>query len=156
MSHVRFNLLWTSLLLAATAFAPPSARAQEPQNQSKATKQTVAPAMTAPPWSGDFDGMLKRGYLRALVASSKTQYYVVNGVQHGSSYELLKAFEDWINHKYPPKAKNIRFHVVFIPVSRDQLFPGSLPAEAIFPWARSPSHPIGRRLSIFRIHLSRA
>lgn len=123
MSHVRFNLLWTSLLLAATAFAPPSARAQEPQNQSKATKQTVAPAMTAPPWSGDFDGMLKRGYLRALVASSKSQYYVVNGVQHGSSYELLKAFEDWINHKYPPKAKNIRFHVVFIPVSRDQLLP---------------------------------
>ena len=42
--------------------------------------------------------------------------------QHGSSYEYLKAFEDWINHKYPPKAKNIHFHVVFVPVSRDQLF----------------------------------
>ena len=123
MSHVRRNVLWTSLLFAATAFVPPSARAQAPQNQSKSSKQTVAPAMTAPPWSGDFDGMLKRGYLRALVASSKSQYYVVNGVQHGSSYEYLKAFEDWINHKYPLKAKNIRFHVVFIPVSRDQLLP---------------------------------
>ncbi len=123
MSHVRCNLFWTSLFLSATAFLSPSARAQAPQNQSKSTTQTVAPAMSAPPWSGDFDGMLKRGYLRALVASSKSQYYVVNGVQHGSSYEFLKGFEDWINHKYPPKAKNIHFHIVFVPVSRDQLFP---------------------------------
>jgi hypothetical protein len=69
MPRVRCNLLWTSLLLAATAFAPPSARAQTPQNQSKST---VAPALQAPPWSGDFDGMLKRGFLRAVVASSKS------------------------------------------------------------------------------------
>jgi membrane-bound lytic murein transglycosylase MltF len=124
MAKFHCGLLWTSfLLLAATGFVAPSASAQNPQNDAKSTKQTVAPRMTVPPWAGDFDGMLKRGYLRALVASSKTQYYVINGVQHGSSYEYLKAFEDWINHKYPPKAKNIRFHVVFVPVSRDQLLP---------------------------------
>ncbi len=67
--------------------------------------------------------MLKRHFMRALVASSKSQYYVVNGVQHGSSYEYLKAFEDWVNRKYPPKVKNVKFHVVFVPVSRDQLLP---------------------------------
>ena len=115
------GLLWTSLLLATTAFVSRPVRAQDPQAKSQPTKQTVAPALTAPPWSGDFDGMMKRGFLRVLVASSKSQYYVINGVQHGSSYEYLKAFEDWVNHKYPPKAKNIRFHVVFVPVSRDQL-----------------------------------
>jgi membrane-bound lytic murein transglycosylase MltF len=119
-SRFRCDLLWTFVLIATTAFVSPSARAQNPQSQSKST---VAPALQAPPWSGDFDGMLKRGFIRALVASSKTQYYVINGVQHGSSYEYLKAFEDWMNHKYPPKAKNIRFHVVFVPVSRDQLLP---------------------------------
>ena len=95
---------------------------QTTQTKPSENKPTVAPPLQVGPWSGDFDGMLKRGYLRALVASSKTQYYVVKGVQHGSSYEYLKAFEDWINHKYPPKAKNIHFHVVFVPVSRDQLF----------------------------------
>jgi membrane-bound lytic murein transglycosylase MltF len=118
-SRLRCDLLWTLLFVAAAALVSPPARAQNPQNQSKST---VAPALQAPPWTGDFDGILKRGFLRVLVASSKTQYYVINGVQHGSSYEFLKAFEDWVNHKYPPKAKNIRFHVVFVPVSRDQIF----------------------------------
>jgi membrane-bound lytic murein transglycosylase MltF len=97
---------------------PPTPKAKSTGNQA-----VVAPRMQAPPWSGDFDGMRKRHFLRALVASSKTQYYVVNGIQHGSSYEYLKAFEDWVNRKYPPKEKNLKFHVVFVPVSRDQLLP---------------------------------
>ena len=80
-----------------------------------------APALKVGPWTGDLDEMLKRRYLRALVAYSKTEYYVVKGVQHGSSYEYLKAFEETLNRKYPPKEKNLRFHVVFIPVPRDQL-----------------------------------
>jgi len=66
--------------------------------------------------------MLKRRYLRVLVAYNKTQYYVVKGVQHGSSYEFFKAFEETINRKYPSKQKNLRFHVVFVPVPRDQMF----------------------------------
>jgi membrane-bound lytic murein transglycosylase MltF len=65
--------------------------------------------------------MLKRRRVRALVAYSKTEYYVVKGVQHGSSYEFLKAFEDTLNHEYPPKEKHLPIHVVFIPVPRDQL-----------------------------------
>jgi membrane-bound lytic murein transglycosylase MltF len=97
---------------------PPTPKAKSTGNQA-----VVAPRMQAPPRSGDFDGMRKRHFLRALVASSKTQYYVVNGIQHGSSYEYLKAFEDWVNRKYPPKEKNLKFHVVFVPVSRDQLLP---------------------------------
>jgi len=67
--------------------------------------------------------MLQRRYIRVLVAYSKTQYYVVNGVQHGSSYEYLKAFEDWVNLKYPQKVKNTKFHVVIVPVPRDQMIP---------------------------------
>lgn len=94
-----------------------------PQTTTKPTehKASVAPPIQGAPWSGDFDGMLKRHFLRALVASSKSQYYVVKGIQHGSSYEYLKALEDWVNLKYPPKVKNVKFHVVFIPVPRDQL-----------------------------------
>ena len=82
----------------------------------------AAPALQAPPWTGDFDGILKRRYIRALVAYSKTQYYVVKGVQYGSSYEFLKAFEDAVNRKYPQKQKNLRFHVFFVPVPRDKMF----------------------------------
>jgi len=65
--------------------------------------------------------MLQRRFIRALVAYSKTQYYVVNGAQHGSSYEYLKALEEWLNLKYPQKEKNTRFHVLFLPVSREQM-----------------------------------
>jgi len=103
-----------------TAIASTSALAQPSQSKTPHS-QSAAPALQLKPWSGDLDGMLKRRFLRALVASSKTQYYVVNGVQHGSSYEFLKAFEQWVNQKYPPKDKNLRLHVVFVPVPRDQI-----------------------------------
>ena len=92
-----------------------------PSNPAQQKRAVSPPVQAAAPWSGDFDGMLKRHYLRALVTSSKTQYYVVNGVQHGSSYEFLHEFEQWVNHKYPPKEKNLRFHVVVVPVSHDQI-----------------------------------
>jgi membrane-bound lytic murein transglycosylase MltF len=111
--------LWLLLLLFPFV-AVPNTHAQATAAKS-AQKPTAAPNIRLAPFSGDFDGMLKRGFLRALVAPSKTQYYVVNGVQHGSSYEYLKAFEEWVNRKYPTRAKNIRFHVVFLPVSRDQI-----------------------------------
>jgi membrane-bound lytic murein transglycosylase MltF len=108
-------------------FAPGSAGSlasaqTKPAASSQPSQGVAAPALQAPPWTGDLDGMLKRHFVRALVAYSKTQYYVIKGVQHGSSYEFLKAFEDAINKKYPPKQKNIRFHVVFIPVPRDKIF----------------------------------
>lgn len=88
---------------------------------STPSAKTASLALQAAPWTGDFDAMLQRRYLRALVANSKTQYYVVNGVQHGSSYEYLKAFEEWVNQKYPRKVKHTQFHVVFVPVSRDAM-----------------------------------
>jgi membrane-bound lytic murein transglycosylase MltF len=97
------------------------ARAQTAAPKSASSQANAAPSLQLKPWSGDFDGMLKRRFLRALVASSKSQYYVVNGVQHGSSYEFLKAFEQWVNQKYPQKDKSLRFHVVFVPVSRDKI-----------------------------------
>jgi membrane-bound lytic murein transglycosylase MltF len=106
-------------------FLPPSAttRAEVATSSSPDGKSAAALPLQFAPWTGDFDGMLQRRFIRVLVAYSKTQYYVVNGVQHGSSYEYLKAFEEWVNLKYPQKAKHTLFHVVFVPVSRDQMFP---------------------------------
>ena len=110
-------------LLLLLHFSSPNAHAQTaPATPSKA-QPIAAPAIQYQPWTGDFDGMLKRRFIRVLVSYSKTQYYVVNGVQHGSSYEYFKEFEQWVNLKYPQKVKNTRFHVVFVPVSRDQMLP---------------------------------
>src|SRR5262249_14229955 len=108
-------------LLSFYAQAPFVALSQSAPSKTPEAQGKSGLAIPSGVWTGDFDGMLKRRFVRVLVAPSKTQYYVVNGVQHGSSYEFLKAFEDWVNQKYPPKVKNLRFHVVFFPVSRDQL-----------------------------------
>jgi membrane-bound lytic murein transglycosylase MltF len=111
------------ILLFAPLMAGSLALAQtKPAVSTQSSQGVAAPAIQAPPWTGDLDGMLKRRYIRALVAYSKTQYYVVKGVQYGTSYEFLRAFEDAINRKYPQKQKNLRFHVVFVPVPRDKMF----------------------------------
>jgi membrane-bound lytic murein transglycosylase MltF len=99
------------------------AAAETAPAKSESAQAPTSLALQGAAWTGDFDEMLKRRYIRVLVASSKTQYYVVNGVQRGTSYEVVKAFEDWINRKYPQKTKNLRLHVVFVPVSRNQFIP---------------------------------
>ena len=101
----------------------PNVHAQTVQTPPPKGQSTAALPLPVAPWTGDFDAMLQRRFIRVLVAYSKTQYCVVNGVQHGSSYEYMKAFEEWVNLKYPQKVKNTRFHVVFVPVPRDQMLP---------------------------------
>jgi membrane-bound lytic murein transglycosylase MltF len=73
---------------------------------------------------GDFDEMVQHRRIRALVTYSKTFYFLDRGRQYGLSYESLKAFEKFVNKKL--KTKNLKFHVVFIPVSRDELIPSLL------------------------------
>jgi len=113
------TLLIFQSLAACVAFGQTKAPSPGQTNQAPA-----APRLQAPPWTGDFDAMLQqRRFIRVVVAYSKSQYYVINGVQHGSAYEYMKAFEDWVNLKYPQKVKNTKIHVVFIPVPRDRQLP---------------------------------
>jgi membrane-bound lytic murein transglycosylase MltF len=72
-------------------------------------------------WLGDFDGMVERREIRALVVYSKTFYFLDQGQQRGATYELLKAFEKFINKKL--KTKTLKVRVLFIPVERNQLIP---------------------------------
>ncbi|MBW1782415.1 MAG: transporter substrate-binding domain-containing protein [Deltaproteobacteria bacterium] len=73
-------------------------------------------------WTGDFDGMVKRRYIRTLVTYSKTNFFLDGFEKRGATYELLKEFEKYINKKL--KKRHLKIHVVVIPVSRDQLIPG--------------------------------
>jgi membrane-bound lytic murein transglycosylase MltF len=117
----RFLEFCALLLVGMFLFCAPRASAQGQQKPAASDKPIAAPAISGTPWTGDFDAMLQRRYMRVLVAYSKSQYYVINGVQHGSSYEYIKAFEAWVNLKYPQKVKNTRFHMVILPVPRDQM-----------------------------------
>src|SRR5262245_37753201 len=81
------------------------------------------PSTAIKTFTGDLDGMLQHRVIRALVVYSKTQFYVVRGRPQGISHDALKAFEAFINKKFPTKSKHVPLHVIFIPVSRDQLLP---------------------------------
>jgi membrane-bound lytic murein transglycosylase MltF len=86
---------------------------------SKKSLLNQAPALN--PWTGDLDGMIKRRVIRALVAPSRTAYWVNGASQIGAEYELLKAFEKQINHRYAKKGKRIPIYLAIIPTRQDQL-----------------------------------
>jgi membrane-bound lytic murein transglycosylase MltF len=123
---LKLRLMPPSFFLVVLSFCASVALGQTKTASPSQTNQApAAPKIQGAPWTGDFDAMLqKRRFIRVLVVFSKSEYYVINGVQHGSTYEYMKAFEDWVNLKYPQKVKNTKFHVVFRPVPRDQLLPG--------------------------------
>ncbi len=73
------------------------------------------------PWTGDFDQMLERRQLRALVVYNKMLYFLDGPTQRGASYEGLEQFRQFIDEKY--KLKSRKFQVIFVPVTRDRLLP---------------------------------
>jgi len=101
----------------------------KPTDQAATPADSVArdivPDITGPAirekWTGDLDGMVKRRVIRAGVTYSRTHYFIDQGTQRGIAYESLKLFEDELNAKY--KTGNLKIHVVFLPMSRDQLLP---------------------------------
>lgn len=94
-------------LTATAAFAP--AQDGEIDRQEALNK----------PWTGDFDAMVERHRIRALVVYSKTFYFLDGATQRGATYELFKAFEKTINGDL--RKKTIKVELVFIPVTRDQI-----------------------------------
>ncbi|MCK5438900.1 MAG: hypothetical protein KAI97_03100, partial [Gemmatimonadetes bacterium] len=71
------------------------------------------------PWSGDFDAMVERRVIRALVVHSRMLYFLDGGRPRGLTYEAMKLFEDGINQTLG--TGHLKVHVVMIPVARDQL-----------------------------------
>jgi len=113
-----------SLLLGALVALP--AKAAQPAKDAGARSGAVP--LEAREWKGDLDGMVKRRVIRALVVNSKTLYFLDKGRQYGASYEALKALEKQLNKKIKGKAQKI--HVIFLPVSRDEIIPALLRGHA--------------------------
>ena len=73
------------------------------------------------PFTGDFDEMVKRRMIRAAVTYNRTHYFVDQGQERGITYEALKSFESDLNTRL--KTRNLKVHVVIVPMSRDHLYP---------------------------------
>src|SRR5215470_8224549 len=103
MKHFLLSFVCLCSIFPLPAFA-------KDQPSPKKLEVTQAPALK--PWTGDLDGMVKRRVIRALVAPSRTSYWLNGARQTGAEYELLKAFEKEINNRYKTQGgKHIRIIV---------------------------------------------
>jgi membrane-bound lytic murein transglycosylase MltF len=117
--------MWLSLVLV------PGLAAQTPPAPQKAAAKLgpskpgsgagLSHAVVTRPWTGDFDGMVKRRLIRILTPYSKTHYFIDRGVQRGLIYDAGVKLEEVLNHKL--KSTNAtKVHVAFVPTSRDALY----------------------------------
>ena len=109
-------LIW----LVGCALETPLTVAQSTPPQTKAP--IVKPPTTPKQWTGDLDALLQHRVIRIAVSYSKTLYYTVKGAEYGVAYEGGKAFEDYLNKKYPHKNKNIKILVLFFVTPRDKAY----------------------------------
>jgi membrane-bound lytic murein transglycosylase MltF len=73
------------------------------------------------PFTGDLDAMVKRRAIRVAVTFNRTHYFIDKGEERGLTFESLKLFEKDLNSDL--KTRNLKVHVVIVPMSRDQLYP---------------------------------
>jgi membrane-bound lytic murein transglycosylase MltF len=76
------------------------------------------------PWTGDLSGMAERRMIRVLTTYSKTQYFIDRGTPRGTAYDQGKLFEEALNKTFA--AGNLKLHVQFVPLSRNELLPALL------------------------------
>jgi membrane-bound lytic murein transglycosylase MltF len=111
----------------APAAAAPIAPAPSPAGEAPTAAEQEADAsaiQAMKKWTGDLDGMIERRVIRVLTTYSKTTFFIDRGTQLGLVPDGFRLFEDDLNKKL--KNKNIRVHVVFVPVAHDDLIPALL------------------------------
>lgn len=75
-------------------------------------------------WSGDLEGMIERGRIRALVPYNRTSYFINGTKRGGITYEALTLFEEHLNERLGNKPGGAGYvQVVFIPMTRDRILP---------------------------------
>lgn len=104
------SLLLAPLVLAQEPAAQPNAEADDP---------ILDQALT--PWTGDLDGILKRGILRVAVPYGLLTYFNDGPEQRGLTYDNLMAFEQWAKKKLGKEATNLT--LVILPTNRAGLLP---------------------------------
>ena len=114
----RTGIIASILILASSLFFTSAARGA---NQEAPAAKSHTPSALAKEWTGDLDGMKQRRVIRVLTVYSKTFYFIDKGQPRGVAYDALKAFEETLNKR---SKLSERTHVLFIPVSRDELLAG--------------------------------
>ncbi len=120
---------WLALVLLAVLLAGCPRSVEDIDDEEQAAPLLHLPqevdvshlALIAESHIGDLDTMLERRAVRALVVRSRTFFFFEGAQLRGFSYEMLKAFEKFLNDNLEPGALPVS--VVFVPVTRDQIIP---------------------------------
>ena len=92
----------------------------EDDAENHLTEETIS-RLNAP-FSGDYDALVNdRRIIRILVPHSKTFFFFDGAEPRGITYEVIVAFEKFINEK--TKTKNLKIHALVIPTARENLIP---------------------------------
>jgi len=99
---------------------------------ARAETQLAAPARAAlrtrfAKFTGDFDAMLQRRFIRMLVPYSQTLFFQDEGQVYGTAADGAQLLEGWINKTFKLGARPLT--VALIPTSRDRLFDALLAGE---------------------------
>jgi membrane-bound lytic murein transglycosylase MltF len=108
----------------ASADVPESAAVEDPAAVGERQLELAAFDSELGPMNefrGDFDEIVERGYVRALVTPSRTHYFLDGATQRGLTYEGLREFEAFLNQRLGRGTLAVR--VLIIPVHRDELLP---------------------------------
>ena len=131
MLSIRQVFLFLFVLIMASGYAPAlsagqasntplaGGRAGDSQTAAEKLEAEIGSRVYAEQWTGDLDKMESQRVIRVLTVYGLGRYFLEDGRQKGLTYDLFKAFEDFINERMGKG--HLRVHVVFIPVSRDQL-----------------------------------
>lgn len=121
LSYRFIILCMTALLLTGTAYGAPEKEA-DPERE---TLEVNVDEMLQP-WTGDLQGMVERRVIRVLTTYSKTFFFINKGTQRGLTHDIFMAFESDLNHQLMNEGRleqrHLKVRIVFVPVTRDQLF----------------------------------
>lgn len=99
----------------------------------------------------DLFELIERGSIRVLVTYSKTHFFLDGGAQHGLTFEVLRAFESYLNKRYKSRRKGRALSVVAIPVARDEIMDRLAKGQAELAIANLTITPERKKLVDFSI-----
>ncbi len=114
------------LALLFAVSAPVSSTEKTPPLQNDKAELAINMDHIMQPQKGDLPDMINRRAIRVLTTYSKTFFFIDKGTQRGATHDLFIALEKDLNNQLAKekklKQKHLKVRIVFIPVTRDNLF----------------------------------
>ena len=119
--RVAAGLLFASLVVLSPTWvrAQGAAIEKDPEVTAAEAAEDALVAAMAKPWTGDLDGIVRRGYLRVGVSYDPLSFTYDKGTHQGLSVDLAAEFEKHLRATLGEEARTLT--VLLAPLPRDQM-----------------------------------